>query len=75
MEIVRQTPLETARQLDLADDGAAQRNVVALIHSYRRTLLAALTIHSTRNQSDSPDAARLRQTEQYLYRLVTHYLQ
>jgi hypothetical protein len=75
MDIFRQTPLETARQLNLADEAAEQRNMVALIHGYRRTMLAALNIFSKRNQPDSPDAERIRHSEQYLYSLVTRYLQ
>jgi len=72
--VLRQIPLQTARQLDLNNEAARWQNMIALIHSYRAAVRAAMDIFSKKNQNDSPEGRDLELVYNYLSHLVGRFL-
>jgi hypothetical protein len=72
--VLRQTPLQAARQLDLDNESARWQNMVSLVHSYRAAVRAAMDIYSNNNQSDSPEARNLDLVYKHLSHLVARFV-
>lgn len=71
--VLRQTPLQTARQLDLNNESARWQNMVRLVQSYRSAVRAAMDIYSKNNQNDTPEARDLDLVYKYLSHLVARF--
>jgi hypothetical protein len=71
--ILRRTPLETSRQLNLADEAARNQHIAVLIHSYRAVLREAIDIYAKNNQSDTPEARCLTLVYNHLTHQVAHF--
>lgn len=72
--IIRECPLERARELNLRDEAAWKANMAHLTQGYIGKLQTALDIYASRQQTDREEARRLRLVWQYLTSQAGRYL-
>lgn len=73
LAILQDTPVSIFNQIDINEDSQRKANMVTLVNSYRGKLHAALEEYERRDESDSPQARRVRDVWTHLAHVVTHY--
>jgi hypothetical protein len=71
LAILQDTPIGIFNQI--GEDSMRNMNMVALVNGYRGKLHTALEIYDRRDESDSPQARRVRDVWTHLAHVVAHY--
>jgi hypothetical protein len=71
LAILQDTPIGIFNQI--SEDSMRNMNMVALVNGYRGKLHTALEIYDRRDESDSPQARRVRDVWTHLAHVVAHY--
>ena len=73
LAILQETPISIFNQIDINQDSMRKQYQVALVNGYRGMLHAALEIYDRRDESDSPQARRVKDAWTHLAHVVAHY--
>lgn len=73
LAILQDTPIGIFNQIDTNENSKRKLNMVAIVNGYRGKLHAALEEYERVDESDSPQAHRVRDVWTHLAHVVTHY--
>ncbi|MBE9474776.1 MAG: hypothetical protein IMY85_07775 [Chloroflexi bacterium] len=71
--ILQDTPIGIFNQIDKNENSMQKMNMVTLVNGYRGKLHTALELYDRRDESDSPEARRVRDVWTHLAHVVAHY--